>query len=90
MRLFLFILIFLQGSGLPPPGFSDGHSDELQIQECCQNGDSNAADVFKEKLKPLDGAFQKNQNEMKKAVEAARQGDKPATLTSRKFKNKIK
>jgi len=30
MRLFLFILIFLQGSGLPPPGFSDGHSDELQ------------------------------------------------------------
>jgi len=30
------------------------------------NGDSKAADVFKEKLKPLDGAFQKNQNEMKK------------------------
>jgi len=33
MRLFLFILIFLQGSGLPPPGASNGHSDELQIQE---------------------------------------------------------
>jgi len=42
----------------------------------CQNA-ARVADNFKDKIKPLERAWERNKGEMQKAVEAVKRGDRP-------------
>jgi len=61
----------------------DKANDAVQNPQKAQQVASAAAqakkpvDAFKEKIAPLDNAFKKNQDEMKKAVDAVKKGQKP-------------